>query len=151
MAIANPAPCTDDCRELANARQRPSRPTSLAPRLLTISVVTCAIGLAGCARNPAQGDLKPVQHVVRAAPVCPPARTRIYTPVRRPAEPRVRRPDPALLEPQFAPNCEFKRADLKTVDPDEWTRLKTEYERQCYQDAERAARERLSQLQDAVR
>jgi hypothetical protein len=33
------------------------------------------------------------------------------------------------------------------VDPNEWARLKLEYERQCYQDAEKAARERLSQLQ----
>ena len=31
--------------------------------------------------------------------------------------------------------------------PDEWTRLKVEYERQCYQDAEKAARERLVLLQ----
>jgi hypothetical protein len=66
------------------------------------------------------------------------------------AELRVHRPDPALLAPQPTPNCEFKRADIKAVDPDEWTRLKTEYERQCYQDAEKAARERLSQLQGAA-
>jgi hypothetical protein len=66
------------------------------------------------------------------------------------AELRVRRPDPALLAPQPAPNCEFKRADIKAVDADEWTRLKTEYERQCYQDAEKAARERLSQLQGSA-
>ena len=39
------------------------------------------------------------------------------------------------------PICEFKRSDLKTVDPDEWGRLKVEYERQCYLDAEKAARE----------
>jgi hypothetical protein len=33
------------------------------------------------------------------------------------------------------------------VDPDQWERLKTEFERQCYQDAEKAVRDRLSQLQ----
>jgi len=33
------------------------------------------------------------------------------------------------------------------VDPDEWARLKTEFERQCYQDAEKAARDRLGKLQ----
>jgi hypothetical protein len=60
---------------------------------------------------------------------------------------RVRRPDPELLTPQPAPNCEFNRADVKAVDPDEWARLKAEYERQCYQDAERAARYRLIELQ----
>jgi hypothetical protein len=52
-----------------------------------------------------------------------------------------------LLSPQPAPDCEFKRSDLKTVDPDEWARLKVEYERQCYLDAEKAARERLAMLQ----
>jgi hypothetical protein len=52
-----------------------------------------------------------------------------------------------LLSAQPAPDCEFKRSDLKTVDPDEWTRLKVEYERQCYLDAEKAARERLALLQ----
>ena len=38
-------------------------------------------------------------------------------------------------------------SDLKTVDPVEWARLKIEYERQCYQDAEKAARDRLALLQ----
>ena len=57
------------------------------------------------------------------------------------------RPDLALLSPQPAPDCEFKRSDLKTVDPDEWVRLKVEYERQCYLDAEKTARERLALLQ----
>jgi hypothetical protein len=52
-----------------------------------------------------------------------------------------------LLSAQPAPDCEFKRSDLKTVDPDEWIRLKVEYERQCYLDAEKAARERLTLLQ----
>jgi len=52
-----------------------------------------------------------------------------------------------LLSPQPAPDCEFNRSDLRTVDPVEWARLKTEYERQCYQDAEKAARDRLALLQ----
>jgi hypothetical protein len=52
-----------------------------------------------------------------------------------------------LLSPQPAPDCEFNRSDLKTVDPDEWARLKVEYERQCYLDAEKAVRERLALLQ----
>jgi len=63
----------------------------------------------------------------------------------------VRRPDPELLAPQPAPDCEFKRTDLKAVDPDEWARLRVEYERQCYQDAERSARERLTELQAYLR
>jgi hypothetical protein len=71
----------------------------------------------------------------------------MYPKPQQQAELHVRRPDPALLAPQPAPNCEFKRADVKAVDPSEWARLKTEYERQCYLDAEKAARDRLGQLQ----
>jgi len=37
------------------------------------------------------------------------------------------------------------------MDAGELARLKIEYERQCYQNAERAARDRLNSLQDAVR
>ena len=32
---------------------------------------------------------------------------------------------------QSAPDCVFHRAELKTIDPDQWARLKIEYERQC--------------------
>ena len=49
------------------------------------------------------------------------------------------------------PDCVFGRADLKTLDPDQWARLKVEYERQCYQRAEKTVRERLRQLQAASR
>jgi hypothetical protein len=61
------------------------------------------------------------------------------------------RPDPALLAPSSPPDCAFGRPDLKTLDPDEWARLKIEYERQCYQRAEKVARERLRLLQAASR
>jgi hypothetical protein len=105
------------------------------------------MGLAGCARNPAHRELNPVQREVRAAPIRSPSRAHVHAETRQHVELRVRRPDPVLLTPQATPNCEFKRADFKAVDPDQWARLKTEYERQCYQDAEKAARDRLSQLQ----
>lgn len=68
---------------------------------------------------------------------------------RRELELRIRKPDPALLSLQPAPDCEFKRTDVKAVDPEAWARLKAEYERQCYLDAEKAARERLGRLQAA--
>jgi hypothetical protein len=45
----------------------------------------------------------------------------------------------------------FRRGDLKTADPDLWAKLKIEYERQCYQAAERRVRERLTRLQAASR
>ena len=147
MAIARPAYCVDDCCELATTQLRLNGLLSLLPKLRTISAVVLAMALAGCARNPAHSELNPVQREVRAAPIRSLSRAHVHAETRQHAELRVRRPDPALLTPQATPNCEFRRADFKTLDPDEWARLKTEYERQCYQDAEKVARDRLSQLQ----
>jgi len=59
--------------------------------------------------------------------------------------------DRALLVPARAPDCGFGRSDLKTLDPDEWTHLKLEFEKKCYQHAEKVIRERLRQLQVASR
>jgi hypothetical protein len=160
MAIAHRAHGADDGCELAKPRLRPSGLLSSLPILPAISVVVVALGLAGCARNPVRSELNPVhsdlkrvQRQVRVTSVRPhsPARVRVDTrkpaETQQPAELRVRRPDAALLVPQPAPNCEFMRADVKAVDPGEWARLKAEFERQCYQAAEKAARDRLSQLQ----
>jgi hypothetical protein len=156
MAITHPAPRAEECFELANSQWRLNWLLSLPSKLLTVSVAVLGMGLGGCARDPAHRDLNPVQREVKAAPV---QRKIQATPVRSPSRARahaetlqrpafhVRPLDAALLAPQPAPNCELGKADLKAVDPDEWARLKTEYERQCYQDAEKAARERLSQLQ----
>jgi hypothetical protein len=67
------------------------------------------------------------------------------------AEAQLCRPAAALLSPQSPPDCVFRRGDLKTADPDLWAKLKVEYERQCYQAAERRVRERLTRLQAANR
>lgn len=148
MAIVGAALCPPDRGEF---RDRPSRRASLksfAPKLLTACLVLCTVSLAGCARNPAQREAAgPAVHEGKASPVRAAARSRRYSEPYRYAEPKIRRPDPALLSPQPAPDCEFKRSDLKTVDPDEWARLKVEFERQCYLDAEKAARGRLALLQ----
>jgi hypothetical protein len=136
----------DSC-EQAGERPLSAIRTSLAQRLLTVCVILCATSFPGCARNPAQREASVTLREDKASPIRAPARTRRYSEPIRYAEPKIRRPDPALLSPQPAPDCEFKRSDLKTVDPDEWARLKVEYERQCYLDAEKAARERLALLQ----
>src|SRR5277367_6836493 len=145
MAIAGPAHDADSNCEAAKPRL-PGLASSAA-KLLTISVVFCALAIAGCARNLAQREFDPVQQEVKAAPVRAPVRTHQYTEPRRYAEPLIHRPDPSLLAPQPAPDCEFKRTDVGAVDPNEWARLKIDYERQCYQDAEKIARERLRLLQ----
>jgi hypothetical protein len=136
MAIASPA---DNCCESAETRL--PRPASLISKLLTFSVV--ALAVAGCARDPVRREFNSVRHEVRAAS----ARTHSYTEPRRYTELRIHKPDPTLLAPQPAPDCEFKRTDVRAVDPDEWARLKIDYERQCYQDAEKIARDRLQLLQ----
>ena len=156
MAITHPAHRADKCCPSANSQLWLNGPLSLPSRLLTISVAVLAMGLGGCARDPAYRDLNPVQREVKATPV---QRKIKATPVRLPSRApphaetfqhpalRVRLPAAALLAPQPVPDCELREPDRRAVDPDEWTRLKTEYERQCYRDAEKAARERLSQLQ----
>jgi hypothetical protein len=147
MATVGAALRFRDSREELGEQQHFAGAKSFAPKLLTICVIFCAMSFAGCARNPAQREVSPALHEDKASAVRAPLRTRRSAEPTRYAEPKVRRPDPALLSPQPAPDCELKRSDLRTADPDEWARLKVEYERQCYQNAEKAARERLALLQ----
>jgi hypothetical protein len=95
--------------------------------------VVLAIALSGCVPN--SSELQP-----RAAPALSAA------PPSQP-EPHLCRPAAALLKAPHAPDCVFKRAASKAMDPDEFTRLKVEYELRCYQSAERAVRRRLRELQ----
>ena len=147
MAIPGGALPFQDCCEQAGERPHAASLKSFGPKLLTVCVILCSLSFAGCARHPAQREVSPALHEGKTSPTRTPVRTRRYTEPVRYAEPKIRRPDLALLSPQPAPDCEFKRSDLKTVDPDEWARLKVEYERQCYLDAEKAARDRLVLLQ----
>lgn len=147
MAIVGGTLHSRDCCEEAGKHSHAAGPRSLTPKFLTACIILCALSFAGCARDPAPRELTPAMHESKAPPLRAPARPRRIVETIRYVEPKIRRPDAALLAPQPAPDCEFKRSDLKTIDPDEWTRLKAEYERQCYQDAEKAARDRLVLLQ----
>jgi len=112
----------------------------LGPRRIPLlSALSAALAVAACAPNPAQFETRQE-----------PAQANATLPVEQ-TETRLCRPDPALLSPQAAPDCAFRRTALKTMDPDQWARLKIEYERQCFRDAERAVRERLRLLQAANR
>jgi hypothetical protein len=146
MAIPGGALRFQDSCEQAGKRLQAASLKSLARKLLTVGVLLCSMSFAGCARNPAQREISPALHEGKVS-IRAPVRTRRHTEPHRYAEPKIRRPDLALLSPQPAPDCEFQRSDLNTVDRDEWARLKVEYERQCYLDAEKAARERLVLLQ----
>jgi hypothetical protein len=144
------AACCPEQRKLSGQARRQSTDLgSFAPALLILAFMTCAVTLAGCACNPFQRGFQPFWYEGDAAASRMPARA--HGPRRRPdfwfSDLWFCRPDAVLLVPQPAPDCEFKGADNKVVDPDEMARLKTEYERQCYRKAEKAARDRLSLLQ----
>ena len=128
-----------------------SCPLSLRPQLPAIAVIVLAMGLAGCARDSSRREVDLDRQQIRAKPVRlashVASHARVHPEARQNVELHIRRPDPALLAAQPPPNCEFKRAGNTAVDPDEWARLKTECERQCYQDAEKVARDRLGLLQ----
>jgi hypothetical protein len=156
MAIADPPLRDHDLCQSRNTYLPATKLALFARRFPNLCVVSCALMIAGCARNTAQRELSPAipevkvaTHVTAPAHVTHPShrRKQNHHHLQYAEPPRIRRPDPALLAPQPEPNCEFNRPDLKTVDPDQWARLKVEYERQCYEDAEKEARDRLTLLQ----
>ena len=142
--------CPQGYRKFEEARPRSTSLRTRLPRLLNLCAISFAMSVAGCARNPGPHDLKPTVHEVKVASVRLAERTRRHSEYHQYAQPIVRRPNPTLLAPLPAPDCEYNKDDLKTVDPDEWDRLKTEYQLQCYRDAEKAARAHLSLLQASI-
>ena len=93
-----------------------------------VLAILCAATAAGCARHPDQ-----------QVAGMDPAEFQSCQSVR------------PLLEPQPAPDCEFRESNLKTVDSDAFARLKLDYERECYRRAEKLARDRLRLLQHSNR
>jgi len=166
MAIGVPPRCTYPGRETAKTRLRLYGLSSLAP-IRTIFVVVSAMGVTGCAHYPADLEaMNSAQRVVRAASVSVRAHVReerqpaaklanmgkgrttsIDAVSQSHAELRDRRPDPSLLAPQPDPKCDLKVSDGTELG--NWAQV--EVERQCYRDAEKAARERISQLQEYLR
>ena len=111
----------------------PDRSGQVRPHRTRGVPIALAFALAGCAQaappEPAPAATTPQAH----------------------AEAQLCRPEPTLLSPHPPPDCVFRRGDLKTADPDLWAKLKIEYERQCYQAAEKRVREHLARLQAASR
>jgi hypothetical protein len=114
------------------------RRSVLTARLSPLCALGWAMAVSGCAPGTAQPESGP--EPINAAAAWPAK-----------SEAQMCRPRRALLAPQPAPDCGFGRSDLKTLDPDQWAQLKLEYERKCYQNAEQIVRERLRQLQAAVK
>jgi hypothetical protein len=124
---------------------------SLVRRTSAVLIASCALMMGGCAQSPFQRNLNVEQPRPNSLAVRLPARPVHKDRVSpRFTERKVRRPDAALMAPQAAPDCEIQRSDFQTVDPEQWARLKIEFERNCYQEAEKAARLRLGLLQQAA-
>src|SRR5271169_6897397 len=104
---------------------------SIASRLSILRAIACAMAVSACS----QGSTFDPINASATSPTN--------------SESQICRPDRALLAPQPAPDCGFGRADLKTLDPEQWARLKLEYELKCYKEAEKTARQRLRLLQAA--
>jgi len=152
MAVAAQTFQSDDSR---NVEPHAAGHRGTAAGLLKLLAAGCVVALAGCAQNPApraaanSAQLKSSSQLKTAsASVTPAPRGRAE---HRDAQARIRKLDPALLAPQPAPNCEYQRSDLKTVDPDAWARLKAEYELHCYRETEEATRTRLGLLQSSIK
>jgi hypothetical protein len=89
----------------------------------------CALALAGCA--PAATTSNP------------------NAPIRVASRSSIPLPDRALLERQGEPDCAF-RGPISNPATAEETRMKLDYEQQCYRQAEFIVRARLNQLQESV-
>jgi hypothetical protein len=155
MTIVDRTSCPADCSQIeprAISLQKASSLQKTLPKLSSLCAVALALG--ACAQNPAPHSAAASAPQARAAQIrttslsAPPARLRV---ARHEPSAQIRKLDPALLAPQPAPNCEYKKSDIKTVDAEEWVRLKSEYELQCYRETEAAARTRLGLLQSSVR
>jgi hypothetical protein len=112
------------------------RHASLAVRLPNLAAIICLLVVSGCAGNAPQPETRSEPMRSGAAPGSDSQMCHI---------------DRALLVPVRAPDCGFGRSDLKTLDPEQWAHLKIEFEKKCYQHAEKMVRDRLRQLQVASR
>ena len=103
---------------------------------LTVAVLTAAVYLAG-----GLGFSASATTVTRTA--------NKVSHVRTASKGRIPRPDQSLLKPQPPPDCTFK-GPLSNPMTTEETRVKLDYEQQCYRHSEIIVRTRLDQLQEAV-
>jgi hypothetical protein len=118
----------------------------------------CVLALIGCAPRtiadratvPRTATTVPLtaSTVSRSATTVPQVVIRA-SPIKTASEARIPRPDQSLLEPQPPPDCGFKQA-LSNPPTAEETRMKLDYEQQCYRHSEMFVRTRLEQLQRAV-
>ena len=91
------------------------------PAMLLAVFVASAVALGGCARQQGPQEAQAAQA----------------------------KPPPAYCQARPAPDCRLKGSTFKTVDPEEFARLKIAYERRCIRHAEKVERERMRQMHAA--
>ena len=99
-----------------------SRSCASVRRMLALYVALLALAVAGCSSNSLQQG-SPAHHT---------------------ASPHLRAGAQVAIRP--APHCELAVPGFNTVDAELWARLKLDYERHCYQQAEILVRKRLQRL-----
>ena len=127
-------------RRVAPSANGSTRLPTIRRVLLAVSATSIVLAIAGCSThsNPEKSasiqdeSIQDKSAASRTAPAYSQSEThRSYR---------------ALVAPQSAPNCELTGPEADTVDGDLWARLKLDYERHCYKQAEMLARKRLRQL-----
>jgi hypothetical protein len=104
---------------------------------VVLAGLCCAVALGGCGPRLAS-DGPAVTRVAKKAPT-----------VRTAAKKRAPAVNRSLLAPQPEPDCKFRGPVSNPITAEE-TRMKLDYEQQCYRQAEGIVRSRLDQLQNAV-
>lgn len=102
--------------------------------LLLLFTVSLALAMIGCTNSSQRHSVTSFAAPNDAAP-----------------RPRLRRSDQALLAVQHAPDCKLEGLEPDPIKPDLWERLKVEYERNCYKQAEALVRKRLRLLQRVLK
>jgi hypothetical protein len=127
------------------------RLNAFARALLALAAVSLMLTIAACSSNSTQNksasaQVSSQQRLIEHAPIQnQPSAYRAASARQRPQW-QSRRANRTLFARQPAPDCEYKGPEPNTVDAEQWARLKLDYERHCYQQAEMRARQRLDQL-----
>lgn len=123
------------------------RLNAFARTILALSAASLMLTIAACSSNSTQNKaastrVSAQEKFVQERPIEEKsAAYRSATAIPRPV-----RPNRTIVAHLPAPDCEFKGQEPETVDAEQWARLKLDYERHCYEQAEMTARKRLEQL-----
>jgi tetratricopeptide (TPR) repeat protein len=114
---------------------------TVARMRLVLSALAIALTIAGCSSyatpdKSASTEAEPIKHTSRA----------YKTAVAYPPQSRTHGYHRTLEATLLAPNCELTGPEPDTIDADLWARLKLDYERHCYKQAETSVRTRLRRL-----